>query len=169
MLSSSQVMSLYDALEPWAIPVGVPFRKGEGHGLDGARRVVLAHCATHANARAAAVGATRAIQGAANYGRNFNDTKCSEWLGFPHSNRELRKQLRILGVTEDEFQEMFANVIFATGFLEQYPDPESVWVKLWKFDDDDMIDAATTLLVLRLRLTCVGKMPYPSFATSAEH
>lgn len=104
------------------------------------------------------------MQGAANYGRNFNDTKSSEWLGFPHSNRELRKQCRAMGISEDQFTDLFENVVYAVSYLSDYPDTNSNFVKLFSdFDDDDALNIAITILVLRLRLVGLGKMRYPSF------
>ena len=162
MASPEQILALYAAIEPWGKQVGAPFRKNEG--LEEARALLLSHFPSLDDVRTVTNGAVQEMQEAANYGRNFNDTRCSEWLGFPHSNRELRKQRRALGVSEEQFNDMFENVVYAIMYLEAYPNTEKNIVKMFAdFDDDDVLNIAITILVLRLRLVGLGKMSYPSF------
>jgi hypothetical protein len=160
--SPAQVLALYRAIEPWGKQVGAPFRKHKG--LEDARAVLISHFPGFADVRSVTNGAVQAMQKAANYGRNFTHTRCAEWLGFPHSERELRKQCRALGVSEKQFDDLYENIVLAMMYLQRYPDKDQNIVQIFeRFDDDDTLNIATTLLVLRLRLVGLGKMSYPSF------
>ena len=62
---------------------------------------------------------------------------------------------------------MFQNVTYAIMYVEQYPSADKSIVQMFtNFDDEDTLDCAVTILVLRLRLVGLGKMHYPSFPGS---
>jgi hypothetical protein len=163
--SGEAILKLYAALKVWGDNIGSPFRKSVGPEQAGA--VFVEHFPDDAIGRGVALGAAQAIGAAANYGRNFNENQLSEMLGFPTNSRQLRKEARAAGVSEDAYGELFFNVSYAIGFISQQSNKKGTFYEAWQRRVDGTADAAVTILVLRLRLAAKGKMKYPFFPPTA--
>lgn len=86
---ADMLLAAYTDLAPWGSRPGEPFWKGSG--LEQATKIALDHLGEEAKLKGVARSAAAAIANAANYGRNFNDNRCAELLGYPSKSRHVKK------------------------------------------------------------------------------